>query len=69
MGISALKKKKGTAEAYQDFLGFDEKEKSFTMDDFSGGVCVREIAMGKNTVASLRNMQVEGKALFSIPAP
>ena len=34
MGISTLKKKKGTAEAYQDFLGFDEKEKSFTMDDF-----------------------------------
>ena len=69
MGISTLKKKKGTAEAYQDFLGFDEKEKSFTMDDFSGGVCVREIAIGKNTVASLRNMQVEGKALFSISAP
>lgn len=69
MGISTLKKKKGAAEAYHDFLQYNEKEKAFTIGDFSGGVCTRETTTGKNTVASVRNMQVNGKALFSLSAP
>lgn len=69
MGISVLTKKKGVAEAYQDFLQHNEKEKALTIDDFSGGVCTRETTTGKNTVASVRNMQVNGKALFSLSAP
>ena len=58
MGISTLKKRKGAAEAYHDFLQYNEKEKAFTIGDFSGGVCTRETTTGKNTVASVRNMQV-----------
>ena len=69
MAISMLKKKKGTAEAYAEFMQYDETEREFEMDDFSGGVCTRAIPMGENTVAALRNMQADGRALFSLAPP
>lgn len=69
MSYRSLKNEKGVSDAYASFLQYNEKEKRFVLDDFSGGVCGETAASVPHTVASLCNMQADGKALCSVSLP
>ncbi len=67
--MSSLKNKKGISDAYEAFLQYDEREKEFVLEDFSGGVCGKGSAHAENTVAALCNMRADGKTLCSVSLP
>ncbi len=57
----------GTDTSYDRFYTYDEKPKTYRLDDFSKGVSTKQLH--GHVISSVMNMETDGRALFSSTLP